>query len=138
MSNADARKSKTEPGSPAAGWQPGAPRDEIRPAFSYKADGGPNGRGSHVITADAREGLDGWWARTFPVVGGKHYRFSALYRATGVVLPRSSVMAKIDWRDAAGRPVEEDRPTVTNYLVGMGRRAETEHPTTGRTTAGGW
>ena len=125
-------------GSAADGWQAAAPRDEIRPTFAYKAEGGPDGRGAHVIAGDGREGLDGWWAKTVPVLGGRHYRFFALYKAHNVTVPRSSVLVKIDWRDALGKPVPDDRPTVTDHLIGMECTAETEHPATREADAAGW
>jgi hypothetical protein len=58
--------------SPAAdfhGWTTESPREEIRPWFSS------DGPGSLVITHDEREGLDGWFQRSFAVEGGKFYRF---------------------------------------------------------------
>src|SRR5439155_5038330 len=36
------------------GWQPEAPRDEIRPAFEYKQAGGPGGHDTLAIRADGR------------------------------------------------------------------------------------
>ena len=60
-----------------SGWQAASPRDEIRPQFSFDPQGGPNGEGSLIIVADQREGLSGWWQKSFPIVGGQHYRFHA-------------------------------------------------------------
>src|SRR5262245_45255493 len=60
------------------GWQIGAPRDELRPRFDFDSTGGPSGDGAFIITADDRDGLHGWWQKTFPVTGGKHYRFHAV------------------------------------------------------------
>src|SRR5947208_3596433 len=93
------------PDAPPPGWAPASPRDEIRPQFDFEPRGGPGGRPCFVIRADAREGLDGAWVKTFPVAGGEHYRFSAHYRADGVPVPRRSVVAKLDWRDAPGPAV---------------------------------
>src|SRR4051812_8617285 len=59
------------------GWSTRSPRAEIQPAFRYLPEGGPDHRGSFVIEADAREGLFGWWEKTFPVRGGNAYEFSA-------------------------------------------------------------
>src|SRR5947199_7879410 len=73
------------------GWMTYAPRDEIRPEFGYDARGGPDGKGALVIRADRREGLAGAWKKSFPVVGGKAYRFTARYQAEGVTVPRRSV-----------------------------------------------
>src|SRR3954470_12752637 len=78
-----------------SGWSTHSPRDEIRPQFDFEPRGGPGGRPCMVIRSDAREGLDGAWVKTFPVTGGKHYRFVARYRADGVPVPRRSVVAKL-------------------------------------------
>jgi predicted amidohydrolase len=110
------------------GWRACAPRDEIRPAFAYEPHGGPDSAGAFVIRADAREGLDGAWTTTLPVIGGGYYRFSALYRARSVALPRRSIVAKLDWQDAQGHSVPLDEPTVANYLRGSTGMAETEFP----------
>src|SRR5438874_12263852 len=40
------------------GWKIGAPRGEIRPALEFKQDGGPGKRGSLIIRAAQREGLE--------------------------------------------------------------------------------
>lgn len=120
------------------GWAGVAPRDEIRPAFTYDPAGGPDGKGCLVITADKRDGLDGCWKKTFPVTGGKHYRFDARYKADGVTVPRRSVVAEIHWRDAQGRKVPLDEPAVTDYLRGATPMAETEFPPTRGTDARGW
>src|SRR5687767_1965727 len=69
------------------GWKTGAPREEIRPSFAYESTSGLNGTDSLVIKADGREGLDGFWAKAFPVIGGKHYQFAASYRASNVAVP---------------------------------------------------
>ena len=36
------------------GWQGMSPRDEIRPEFGWKPNGGPDGHGAFLIKADAR------------------------------------------------------------------------------------
>ncbi|HZT82075.1 MAG TPA: carbon-nitrogen hydrolase family protein [Gemmataceae bacterium] len=120
------------------GWTTAAPRDEIRPAFAYEPAGGPGGKAAFLIKADRREGLDGCWTKTFPVAGGKHYRFRALFQARRVALPRRRVVARIDWRDDRGRKVLLDEPTVMGYLRGATPTAETEFPATRGTDADGW
>src|SRR5262249_27128222 len=112
------------------GWTAAAPRPEIRPAFAYEPAGGPDGAGALVIRADGREGLDGGWTKTFPVPGGKHYRFRAVYKASDVAVPRRSVVVKVNWQDAQGKKVPLDEPAVTGFLRGSVPMAETEFPTT--------
>ena len=125
-------------GGAPAGWETSAPRDEIRPAFAYEPQGGPDGHGCFIIRADDRDGLDGAWTRTLPVTGGKYYHFSALYCARAVPLPRRSVVAKLDWQDAHGASVPLDEPTVANYLRGSTGMAETEFPEPGLSRPDGW
>ena len=42
----------------------------------------------------------------FPVTGGKHYHFGAIYHAKGVAVPRRSIVAEIHWRDADGKNLQ--------------------------------
>lgn len=121
-----------------AGWQAAAPRDELRPAFAYDPAGGPKKDGAFVITHDARDGLHGWVQKTFPVEGGKHYRFHAVRKAAGVETPRRSVVARVLWRDDAGRGVPMGEPPAKGYLIGFTGRAEAEHPTDRPARPDGW
>jgi predicted amidohydrolase len=126
------------PHRPLEDWTPAAPRDEIRPAFASEPTGGVDGKGALLIRADDREGLDGWWTKTFAVTGGKHYRFQAFYQASHVALPRRSIVVKLNWQDGQGRKVPLDDPAASGYLRGSTAWAETEFPSTGGTNATGW
>ncbi|MDO8544642.1 MAG: carbon-nitrogen hydrolase family protein [Opitutaceae bacterium] len=119
------------------GWQTSAPRDEIRPQFSYATGGGREG-GRLVIQADVREGLQGHWRRTFPVQGGRHYRFSASRRTDNIAVPRRHVVARLVWQNDAGRSVPVDEPVVSTHLVGWKGSAEPEYPYDRATDAEGW
>lgn len=121
-----------------AGWQTGAPREEIRPEFAFDPQGGCDGKGCLIIRADARPGLDGWWTRTFPVSGAKYYHFSVLYQAKSVAVPRRSIVAKLDWQDSRGNSVPLDEPTVAGYLPGEIGTAESEFPATKNSNRSGW
>jgi predicted amidohydrolase len=120
------------------GWTTSAPREEIRPTFSYDVDGGRDGKGAFVIAADQREGLDGWWTKTVPVNGGKRYHFHAARKTERVTLPRQSAVVRIVWQDDRGRSVMCDAPTVTGYLKGWKPTAEPEYPTDKQIDARGW
>jgi predicted amidohydrolase len=120
------------------GWAPMAPRDEISPQFAFEPKGGDDGKGCFVIKADKREGLDGCWTKSFPVAGGKYYRFFALYAAKNVALPRRSIVVQINWRDQEGKKVPLDEPGVTDYLRGATALAETEFPSTKGVNKSGW
>ena len=126
-----------------AGWRPSSPRAEIRPEFAViPADADSSGSASTsprlVIEHDNREGLDGHWEKTFAVEGGKHYRFTCRRLAHNVATPRRSLLVRLLWRDAEGRPVERDQPVVGGYLKGWTPRAEAEHPADGEPDADGW
>jgi predicted amidohydrolase len=128
---------RKEDGAPA-GWTTRSPRDELRPQFSYDRHGGPKGEGALVIEQDEREGLHGWWQRSYPVTGGRHYHFSAVRKVTNVAVPRRSAAVRILWQDGAGQPVPMDEPPAKGYLVGYAGRAEAEHPADGSTDSAGW
>src|SRR3954469_20528584 len=110
------------------GWSARSPRDEIRPAFSYRPDGGPDHRGSFVIEAGGKEGAFGHWEKTFPVRGGKSYEFSARRKVENVAAPRRAAVARVLWRDDQGRPVQHDAPSFASYKAGERPRAEPEYP----------
>jgi predicted amidohydrolase len=120
------------------GWETSAPRDELRPSFSYDVHGGRDGQGALVIAADGRVGLAGWWTKTFPVKGGTHYRFHAARKIDHVALPRQSAVVRILWHDDRGHAVPADSAAVTGYLKGWKPLAEPEYPTDKQTDAKGW
>ncbi len=122
----------------AEGWSTGSPRDEIRPEFSREPGDGPDRQAVLVIKAGGREGVDGYWTKTFSVTGGRHYRFDARYQAKDVDHPRLSVVAELHWRDVKGRSVPLDEPAVSGYLPGSTPMAETEFPSTQAEDASGW
>src|SRR5262245_49186332 len=126
------------PSKPPAGWTAAAPRDEIRPEFAFDPRGGADGKGCWIIRADGREGLHGWWTKTFPVAGGKHYRFSALYQAANVPVPRRSVVVRLLWQDDSGKKVPQDKANAKTYAPKSTPPAEAEHPATHGTNAEGW
>jgi len=123
---------------PPEGWSAHAPRDEVRPTFSYRPDGGPDRKGSFLIEADGREGLFGHWQKTCPVTGGRNYRFSAWRRTEGVECPRRCAVARLIWQDAQGRQVLRDEPSVASYRPGTPPVAEPEYPRDHVPRADGW
>src|SRR6185369_16413157 len=88
------------------GWTSVAPREEIRPEFQRTITGGKSGSGALIIRADGREGLHGWWQKTFSVTAGRCYQFSAWRRTKNIAVPRRSVVARVVWSDDAGKSVQ--------------------------------
>ncbi|MFN0051097.1 MAG: PVC-type heme-binding CxxCH protein [Planctomycetales bacterium] len=120
-------------------WTPAAPREEIRPDFSLEKSGGRGGREGLVIRADARPGLMGYWTRTIPIEGGRHYRLQAYWRATNVPIPRRSINARLLWLDEHGKTAYRDMPVVGPYHpVGQPDLTTGEYPPDGETDAEGW
>jgi predicted amidohydrolase len=120
------------------GWSERSPRDEIRPTFSYRPEGGPDRGGSLVIEAGGREGLFGWWEKTFPVRGGNTYEFSARRKVENVKTPRRTTVARVLWRDDQGRPVLRDEPSRAGLREGERPRAEPEYPAERGDDPQGW
>ena len=125
------------PGAPS-GWEILSPRAELLPEFRYEPKGGPSGGGAFIIRTGKLEGLDGHWSKSFPVKGGEWYRFQALRRTKNVASPRRSVLARILWRDAKGRPVRRDEPGAKSFAPGVAPVSEPEYPNDGLADSGGW
>ena len=120
------------------GWKTVSPREEIRPTFAWLPKGGPDHQGSFVIEADQREGLYGWWEKTFPVTGGESYRFSTQRLVSGIEVPRRAAVVRILWRDKQGRAVKHKLPSWASHRPGERPRAEPEFPVDKSSDAEGW
>lgn len=123
---------------PPEGWRTVSPRDEIRPAFSFEPRGGPNHAGSLVVRHDHREGLDGWYEKSFAVSGGDYYRFHVVRKTRHVEVPRRAALVRVVWQDEAGRLVSADVPESQVKELGHVPSAEPEYPADGATDARGW
>lgn len=114
------------------GWSARSPRDEVRPAFNSESGN------TLVITHDKREGLDGWFQKSFEVKGGSWQRFSVKRKIHGVDNPRQSCLVRILWQDAAGKMVRiDERPVNSDPNLPM-PTAEPEYPVDAETDATGW
>lgn len=120
------------------GWQAKSPRDEIRPAFSWRRKSTDSQSLTLTIEADAREGLFGWWEKTFPVKGGRTYRFAARRRAAGVEIPRRALVARVIWQNESGQRVHRDEPSWASYRPGERPRSEPEFPPDVSSDENGW
>lgn len=111
-----------------AGWQMKSPRDELRPEFLFEARGGRGKSGAFKIFHDGREGLDGWYEKTFEVHGGDFVRFGVWRRTKGVESPRRSALVRIRWQDSTGSMVSAQVPSEQVAELGHVPSAEPEHP----------
>ncbi len=112
-------------------WKAASPREEIRPSFKAL----PNG--NLRITTDAREGLDGHFARAFPVEGSRYYQFRAFRRDENLPTPRRHSLVRIQWRDADGQPIRRDESGAFGYGAGKPPEANPEYPAD-KGTSDGW
>lgn len=123
------------PSAATDGWVASAPREEIAPDFAVQ-------QGAEsvelVIRADDREGLDGFWQKSFAVQGGHWCHFQARRRVEGVEAPRRSACVRIVWADDQGRPVAWHGPVTTRYRPDTIPTAVPEHPRDRDTDADGW
>lgn len=120
------------------GWEAAAPREEIRPAFSYEPQGGPQEEGAFVIATDDSVAQQGRIQKIFPVSGGKFYQFSARRKTVGVEVSRRSTPVRIVWQDDKGQAVLADPPAGREQEAGAIPLAEPEHPLDGSTDQKGW
>jgi predicted amidohydrolase len=126
------------------GWTTTSPRDEIKPTFYYNEGGGPDMKGSFIIESDQREGLLGRWTKSFPVKGGKYYRFAVRckYDAKHSFVPmRRACLARISWKDDEQKPVKHDEPSYVSYNPSQQPDipvARPEYPMKSSKTEKGW
>jgi hypothetical protein len=89
----------------ASGWTPWSPREEIAPQFAFDPKGGRAGRGALKIVARAPSQFGAWRSTLGQFRSDRTYRFNAWYRTHDVENERRSVIARLQWLDANGKPV---------------------------------
>jgi predicted amidohydrolase len=119
-------------------WKPNAARDEIRPIFKTNPTGGPSHNGSLVLIGADNEGTEGHFDKTFPVKGGRFYKFKAVRHIDNISSPRRSALVRIHWRDENGKRINRDEPGATSYAKGIPPESEPEYPSDHATDSAGW
>ncbi len=115
------------------GWEMKAPRDEIG------VDGTHGARSNSLTLASPeKEGMNGFWEKTFPIEGGKPYRFFALRKAEGVEHERRSCVVRIEWYDAEGGRVDSPHRVNPAYFGSDTARAQPDFPRDRETRRDGW
>jgi predicted amidohydrolase len=106
----------TRQGTPP-GWSSWSARSEIAPRFSVDENGGRHGGGALRIEGGGNPAAFGAWRRKVEgIEAGRPYRFTALYRAQGVMHERRSIIARLDWLDA-----KEQRARPPDYALDVVR-----------------
>lgn len=122
----------------AAPWSFESPRPEAAPTYQQNAISGRDGGPALILETGAGEHWIGCWTNTVPVEGGRHYRFSAWRKFDQVPEARRSVVARVLWQDADGKPVTWNKPAPAGYAKGQIPRAEPEYPRDPGSAAGVW
>ena len=120
------------------GWETYAPRAEMAPRFRVEK---PAGAGLQAywlgMSGQGGRALDGRWLRKVPVTAGKHYHFSAEFRAANVAEPIRCVLARVVWLNAKGEPIDHAGVVWPGIAGGLTDKAEYP-PTRREATADGW
>jgi len=85
-------------------WKPWTPRAEISPKFSIDEHGGRNGGRALRIESRGIAEVGGWQCTLNRIQPGRTYRFTAWYRGERIANQPRSVIARLAWLDATGRP----------------------------------
>jgi predicted amidohydrolase len=120
-------------GSEGEDWVLKAPRDEI--GLEGTRDGST---GALRLVSPDREGLNGYWERSFAVEGLRSYRFEALRRAEGIAHERRSCVVRIEWCDGKGRAVQSPHRVNPAYFGTETTTAHPDFPRDAGTRADGW
>jgi predicted amidohydrolase len=95
-------------GRPGSGWSPWAARKEIQPRCTVDAVHFRSAPDALAISGDDNPAeFGGWVYAAEGIKSGRYYRFQAYYRTQSVSDERRQVVARLDWRDAAGTRVAQ-------------------------------
>gem|GEM_PF-288773 len=101
------------------------------------AEGGRSEDGHLNLKAADREGITGYWEKTFPVEGGRWYRLATRREAIGVSHPRRSCVVRMEWGGSGSGSVLSQEPVNKTYFGDVTTTARPEFPRD-RDTTDGW
>jgi predicted amidohydrolase len=110
------------------GWAPWSPRAEIAPRFGIESKSGRERSSALIIQTRDRAEFGAWKKYFGNIRGGSTYRFTAWYRAEDVSDERRSVIARIQWLDAANKSVRPPDFAIDNSRDGKWTRTELVTP----------
>lgn len=85
-------------------WTTWSPRAEIAPKTFVDTNVSTGDPGSLAISGNSNAAAFGGWERQIGNIrSGQWYRFSASYRTSGITHENLQVLARLDWRTAAGK-----------------------------------
>lgn len=113
----------------AAGWRMWAPRAGTAPRIYIDATRARARLGSLAVSGDSNPAVCGGWERGVSgVAPGQWYRLTAHYRVEGPVYERAQVLARLDWRNAAGERVGQPDYAHAVEAVGEWKRVTLDAP----------
>lgn len=116
------------------GWELKTPRAELAVEGRYD-----DATDTWHLAAPDREGMNGFWEKTFTIEGGKPVRFFALRKAENIDHPRRSCVVRIEWYDAEGGPVRSPHGVNPAYFGSKtAGKAQPDFPRDKETRADGW
>lgn len=115
------------------GWEVKSPRDEIAVTGSFDEKSN-----AFRLESPDQEGMNGFWEKTFPIEGGKHYRFFSLRKATDVEHARRSCVVRIEWYNAKGGSVQSPHPVNPAYFGSATGTAKPDFPRDREVRNDGW
>ncbi len=87
-----------------SGWKVWSPRPEAAPRTYLDSVHSLGEPGALAISGDSNAGVCGGWERLIEgVEPGKWYRLTAHYRAEGITEAHRQIIARLEWRSAAGK-----------------------------------
>ncbi|MBK9165981.1 MAG: carbon-nitrogen hydrolase family protein [Bryobacterales bacterium] len=112
-----------------AGWTVWQARAENAPATGVAVDPSRGEPGSLVVSGNSRVGGFGGWERAIDgVQPGRWYRFTAYYRAAGVVSESWQIVPRIAWRTADGKRAGQPEYVYRARVEGEWTRVLAEVP----------
>jgi predicted amidohydrolase len=107
------------------GWEPWSSQPALTPRLLLEPSTGRSGSIALGVQGMGSLGLcAGWSRRISDIQSGKAYRFSAFYRAEHVPDERRSIVASLQWFDAAGKRLRKPDFILPTPTTGQWTRLE--------------
>jgi predicted amidohydrolase len=118
------------------GWTTWSARAETAPRTFVDKTVSRSGKGSLAIAGNSNAAAHGGWQKVIgDVKGGAWYRFVAYYRSEAVAQENWQIVARLDWRDAAGKRTGQPEYVYRAAREGSWTRVTVEAPAPAEATA---
>jgi predicted amidohydrolase len=118
------------------GWTTWSARAETAPRTFVDKTVSRSGKGSLAVAGNSNAAAHGGWQKVIgDVKGGAWYRFGAYYRSEGVAQENWQIVARLDWKDAAGKRTGQPEYVYRVSREGSWTRVTVEAPAPAEATA---